>query len=51
MTQAPDLQQMVERRKALCTHTNSYWAGIVRTCPLCLASYDRTLKEQSNASE
>jgi hypothetical protein len=24
-----------------CLHTNSYWAGIVRTCPLCFASYDR----------
>ena len=26
---------------SFCTHTHSYWAGIVRTCPLCFASYDK----------
>lgn len=24
----------------VCTHTHSYWAGIVRTCPMCRASYE-----------
>lgn len=27
--------------RPVCTHTHSYWAGIIRTCPLCGSSYDR----------
>lgn len=25
----------------ICTHSHSYWAGIVRTCPFCGASYSK----------
>lgn len=34
----------------VCTHTHKYWAGIVRTCPLCGSSYDKTPAENALAA-
>jgi hypothetical protein len=38
-TREEERRQLAAR--PVCTHTNTYWAGIARTCPWCGASYPR----------